>query len=228
MAVIIRKKVMFDDGETELPMYEPSGRISKEERLRADRLDEVLKKQVSLIATDVLTKTPFKDQIVERWYLLGKKLRAILEDRELVSARDIDSGVIWPAIWQYLPQSLKPKGIVGVDEYIDYRRRRKDYLCLGYELSEFEWDDINWIIRLEDWYQLASRPGIIRDGRILRYLGKIVKSLSHYPLHTHIREIAKTLGDKFPTRRYRDSSLLNDNHIRKVIKEAVYNTVSKD
>lgn len=221
MAVIVRKKVLFDDGETELPVYEPPGRITKEERLRANRLDVVLKEQVTLIATDVLNKTPAKIQIVERWYLLGKGLRAILDDRDLVSARDIDIGVIWPAVWQYLPQSLKPKGIANVDEYITYRRRRKDYLCLGYEMSAFEWDVIGWITRLEDWYQLASRPGITRDRRILRYLGEMLKGVSHYPSHAQVRDIAKALGEEFPTRHYRESSLLSDSHIKEAVREAV-------
>ena len=36
-----------------------------------------------------------------RWYCLGKKVRAIVDDRSLVLQSDIDNMIIWQAIWQY-------------------------------------------------------------------------------------------------------------------------------
>lgn len=225
MAVIVRQKVKFGEQEMELPTYEPPGRITKEERIRADRLDDVLQKRIPEIAREVFKEIPTQEYSVQRWYLLGRQLRKILEDRNLVTTSDIDSGVIWPAIWQYLPPYMKPKGIIGVDAYINYRRRRKDYLSLGYEMSDFDWEDISWIERMEDWYQLASRPGVVRDSRILLLLGKRISALPKYPSLSQIREIAKVLGEAFPTRRFRDSSLLGAEQIANAVNKAVDSVV---
>jgi len=226
MAVIIRKRVIFGDREMELPTYQPAGRISKAERVRADTLDEVLCKRVPEIARQVLGKA-CADRVVVRWYTLGRELRKILEDRKLIAITDIESGVIWPAIWQYLPESLKPPGLLDADSYDAYRKRRKDHLALAYELSEFEWSDVQWIKRFEDWYEIASRPGLIRDKRILRILGQRIKNLAKYPSPDQMRAIAKGLVKAFPTRRLRDTSLLGDEYIGNAVKEVVDSVVKR-
>ena len=221
MAVIIRKKVTIDNSEVEMESYEPPGMLSKNERLRADRLDEILQERIPEIARDVLEKSQSTDQLVLRWFLLGRELRKILKDRDIVASSDIENGVIWPAIWQYLPDSLKPQGLIDDDSYIEYKKRRKDHLRLGYEISEYDWEDINWIRRLEDWYQIASRPGLVRDKRILRILGRRIKYLKLHVSSDQVREIAKDLVKAFPTRKFRDSSQLSDEYIETVVREAV-------
>ena len=221
MAVIIRKKDTIDNSEVEMESYEPSGMLSKNERLRADRLDEILRERIPEIARYVLEESPSSGQLVQRWYLLGRELRKILKDRDIVASSDIENGVIWPAIWQYLPDSLKPQGLIDADSYTEYKRRRKDHLLLGYEISEYDWEDVNWIRRLEDWYQIASRPGLVRDKRILRVLGRRIKDMATNVSSDQIREIAKDLVKAFPTRKFRDSSQLSNEHIETVVSEIV-------
>lgn len=226
MAVIVRKRVIFGDREMELATYQPPGSISKDERLRADTLDQVLRERVPQIARQVLEKAS-SNRLVLRWYILGRELREILGDRKLAVITDIESGVIWPAIWQYLPESLKPPGLRDAGSYDAYRKRRKDHLALAYELSEFEWSDVQWIKRFEDWYEIASRPGLIRDNRILRILGKRIKTLAKYPSPDQLRAIAKGLVKAFPTRRLRDSSLLSDEYIGNAVKQVIDSVVKR-
>ncbi|GMR21078.1 MAG: hypothetical protein BMS9Abin36_1677 [Gammaproteobacteria bacterium] len=221
MAVIIRKKVTIENSEVEMESYEPPGILSKKERLRADRLDEILREHIPEIARDILKKSASSGQLVQRWYLLGRELRKIVEDRDIVASSDIENGGIWPAIWQYLPDSLKPQGLLDADSYTEYKHRRKDHLRLGYEISEYDWEDIDWIRRLEDWYQIASRPGLVRDKRILRILGRRIKDMAINVSSGQIREIAKDLVKAFPTRKFRDSSQLSEKHIETVVSEVV-------
>ncbi len=221
MAVIISKIVMMDKKEVKIRSFEPSGSLSKEDREGAEHLDQVLKEQVPVIANKVLKETKGIAGTVKRWFLLGKKLRPIVHDTKLVLRTDLDSGMIWDAIWQYLPQEIRPKRIDEKKPYSEMRRRRKDILTLCYEISEFEWSEVEWIKRWDDWNQIAFRPGMIRDKRIFESLRKAITELDDYPKTKEFREILKSLRDAFPTRKLRDSSQFSDDRIKQIVKEAV-------
>lgn len=221
MAVIVRKRVTFGDRQVELEVYQPEGLLSKEDRLRADRLDDLLKRRLPEIATEVIETAGASSDVVRRWYLLGKELREVVDDRELVAGADVSDGLVWLAIWQYLPDSMKPKGAKDATPYVKQQHKRKDHLSLCYEISGFEWSHVQWIRRWDDWNQLAFRPGLLRDQRIVLALGRRVSRLSKYPSRREFREILKMLGDAFPTRRFRDSSLLGDPQIDRTVREVV-------
>lgn len=221
MAVVIRRKVPIDDVETELRIYQPSGRLSKKERERADHLDEALKVRIPALAQQ-LVKLDIKVQgVVRRWYVLGQKLRTLVDDPSLVSSGDVSSGLIWQAIWYYLPDSLRPASSSDTEDYSDKQHKRKDHLSLCYEISAFPWDEVRWIQRWDDWHQLAFRPGLLRDGRIIQALGKAISGLRNYPTRESFRNVIKKLGESFPTRQHRDSALLSDDVIEKAVAGAL-------
>lgn len=221
MAVLIRRRMPIDGVEHEVKTYQPSGRLSKEERERADLLDNVLSVRIPALPLEVNKEVSQSQGLVRKWYVLGRKLRALVIGQKLVSSSDVDSGLIWQAIWYYLPDSLKPADSADIDAYIDKQHKRKDHLSLCYELSAFDSSEVSWIRRWDDWNQLAFRPGLLRDPRIIPALGRAVSSLSRYPTREAFRNAAKTLGEAFPTRRHRDSSLLANDLIEQTVANAL-------
>jgi hypothetical protein len=156
---------------------------------------------------------------------LGCKLREKVDDRDLVVSADVDGGLIWVAVWQYLPDSMRPAGSTDAKPYSEKRHKRKDHLSLCYEISGFEWPEVRWIRRWDDWHQLAFRPGLLRDKRIMRALGEGISRLPEYPSRQKFREIVKVLGEAFPTRRLRDSTFVDDAEIAETVEEAISTAV---
>jgi len=221
VAILIRRKVAIDSAEVELKTYQPSGRLSKREREQADRLDEALKKKIPALAQQLLKIDQKAEGVVRRWYVLGQELRVLVDDSKLVSSSDISSGLIWQAVWYYLPESLRPAGSSDTEDYSDKQHKRKDHLSLCYEISDFDWNEVGWIQRWDDWQQIAFRPGLLRDPRIIHALGIAISALATYPTREVFRNVVKKLVEDFPTRQHRDSSLLSDDVIEKAVSGAL-------
>jgi hypothetical protein len=221
MAVIVRQKARIEDSDVEMRSYLPPGGLSKEERIRADRLDEELSKRMPIIAKKVLSIEPKEDNLVFRRHTLGRYLREIIDDQELVSRVDVENKLIFMAIWDHLPDSLRPVGPAGGKPSAKDPLRRKDHLMLCYDISGFEWLEVKWIKRWDDWYRLAFRPGLVRDKRIIKALGEAIEELGTYPSAKDFREIAKYLGRAFPTRALRDSSVFEDDKIVQIVRRGL-------
>lgn len=222
MAVIVRKKLLMGGSEVEMRTYQPPGRLSQSDRIRADKLDSLLQLRIPAIAKEVENGTKNNRDILLRWYTLGKKLREIVDDRAFVSSADLSTGIIWEAIWHHLPNSLKPKGESNTGRpYSEKRHKRKDHLSLCYEISAFDWGDVDWVKGWDDWQQLTFRPGILRDRRIFRTLRETVLDLPRYPSRKEFREIVKILGKAFPTLKHKDSRFLSDVDITRIVRDAV-------
>ena len=213
MSVIIRKKVKFGDQISEIESYQPLRVISKEERIRADRLDEILMKQIPQIAIEVTEEIPNKEDIVKKWHLLGVKLRGIVDDREIVMEADIENMLIWQAIWYFLPETMMTQRTNFDKYYSEKQHKRQDHLSLCYELGQFNWEEVNWIKRWSDWHEITARRAIVLDKRILLALGGAMRSLEQYPAKTEMLDILKAIGKKYPVRRLRDTSVFNENEI---------------
>lgn len=221
MAVIVRKKVRIGESDLEMKTYLPPGGLSKEERLRADRLDETLSKKMPIIAKEISDIAPEENNLVFRRYTFGRHLRKIIDDPELVSRTDVENKMVFLAIWDHLPDFLRPIGTTGGKPSPKDPLRRKDHLMLCYEISAFDWSEVEWIKRWDDWYRLAFRPGIVRDKRIIINLGRAVRELGFYPSAKAFREIAKRLTKEFPTRRMRDSSFFSDEKIARIVRKTL-------
>lgn len=219
MAVIVRQKARIDGSDVEMKTYLPLGGLSKEERIHADHLDEELSRRMPIIADKILKIGPEQDKLVFRRYMLGRYLREIIDDQELVSRTDVENKLIFMAIWDHLPDSLRSILPEGSKLTPRGQNKRKDHLMLCYDIGGLDWSEVKWIKRWDDWYRLAFRPGLIRDKRIIRALREYISQARDYPSAKDFREIAKLLGRAFPTRRLRDSSLFTDEKIRQIIRE---------
>ena len=225
MAVIVRKTIKVAGAEAEVKAFRAGGALSKGERESAERLDEALSDRIPVLAEELKRESVVRESTVQRWYRLGRKLREIVDDRTLVSTSDVDSGAIWAAIWHFLPASLKPSHS-SLRDYEDKKHKRKDHLSLCFDISEFAWEDVEWIKRWDDWNQLEFRPGLLRDRRVLELLGREISAQARYPNREEFRAIVKILADEFPTRKMRDSSVLPDEEIRKRVAAAVYRSMT--
>ncbi len=227
MAVIVRKKVRIGESDLEMKTYLPPGSLSKEERLRADRLDETLSKKMPIIAEKVLSIESKEENLVLSRYTLGQCLREIIDDPKFVSRADVENKLVFMAIWDHLPSSLRPVGSAGGKLSAENQHRRKDHLMLCYEISAFDWAEVEWIKRWDDWFRLAFSPGLLRDKRIIKALSEAIRDLETYPSSKAFREITKHLSKAFPTRHLRDSSLFSDEKIVQILREALYKAKRK-
>jgi hypothetical protein len=221
MAVIVRKQVEIGGSAVELKSYLPAGGLSKEDRLRADRLDRVLAEKMPSMVRRLADSAPEPQGMVRRYYLLGKMLREVLDDRDLVLQADIESGVVFLAIWDHLPGELRPELPAAGKSLAEKRHKRRDLLSLCYEISALDWDEVAWLREWDNWRQLARRPGLFRDRRVLRTLGEAIGRFRVYPSNSGFRTILRTLGNSFPTRPYRDSSFLSNEAVNSAVLDAV-------
>jgi len=228
MSVIIYKFINFGDTDQEVKTYQPAGVVTRTARLRADRLDKVLEKRIPVIASELLSDPLCINNNVRRWFLLGKKLREIVDDRDLVLQEDIDNMLIWQAIWYYLPKSIIPQRTKTEKHYADKQHKRQDHLSLCYELSRYNWEDVNWIKRWSDVHEITARPALLRDKRIFIALGRAIDSLDKYLTLSQFREIMKLITKEFPTRKYRNSHMINDEEIDQKVFKAVVSITEKD
>jgi len=221
MAVIIRKLVKFVESEQEVKTYQPSGPILKEERMKANRLDEVLEKRIPEIANEILSDQSCNSDVIRRWYTLGAKLREIVDDRSLVLQEDVDNGLIWRAISYYLPTTMLPEGSNLERSYADKQHKRQDHFSLCYELSKFRWEEVKWIKRWSFVHEITARPALLRDKRIFIALGEDFSSLKNYPTNDQFREIMKLLTQEFPTKNYRESRIISDDEVKGRVRKSV-------
>ena len=93
----------------------------------------------------------------------------------------------------------------------------------GAALSEHDWEAVSWIQRWHDWYEVASRPGLLRDSRILPALATEISRLPSYPTSIEFQKILKELSAAFPTRQMRNSSVLAES----VVKDAIHRAIRR-
>jgi len=221
MAVLIHKVVKFGNTDQEVKTYQPSGAISKEDRLRANRLEEVLQKRIPEISSAILSDPSCQQDVIRRWHTLGTKLREIADDRSLVLQEDVDNGLLWQAISYYLPPTMLPERANLDKSYADKQHKRQDHFSLCYELSKFRWEEVKWIKRWSFVHEITARPALLRDKRIFIALGEEISSLKNYPTNDQFREIMKLLTQEFPTKNYRESLIIADHEVERRIKKAV-------
>lgn len=221
MAVVVRKKKDFSGTEKEVKVYKTSGLLTKEKKEQAEKLDEYLSQCVPDLASKVLNNYPPQEDFIRHRYELGKEFHNLLDDSDLVTQEDMEEDYIWDGIWYYLPESIRPKASKNEESYLDREERRQGFFSLVYEISKFDWEEINWLQRWHDWYEISSRPKLTSDERILDQIGCEISKLDAYPSGKEFREIIKKIGSKFPTKSPTDTSLFSDDDIKKTVKNAI-------
>lgn len=222
MAVLIRRLTRIAGEEVELKTYHPAGSLTKEDRLRADRLDLALQDRLSGLAQQALKRADRSKGWIHLYFLLGRKIREIVDDQSLVSPVDIQNGIVWRSVWEYLPKELKNKNRGDASSYEKMQKNGFDPLALAYVISKFQWEDIKNIRRQDDWNHLSHRPAVFHDERILKGLSEALGELTKYPSRSEFHSIVKKIGEVFPSRNGQDSSVVLDDEIVNRIRSCVF------
>jgi len=202
MAVILREQVALGGKKSEIKVFHPSGTLSKEYRERAEKLDIVLQEEMPIMAARVLRQVAVgkNSSPIYKWHLFGMELRKIA-DNDLVLPLDVKSGMIWEAVWQHLPESLKPSGTKTEKRLLSKKRTKgRDHFSICYALGAYAENDIRWIRRWDDWCQIYYRDGILQDKRVFDALGEEVRGLKEYPSAGAFRKIVANIAHRFPQR----------------------------
>lgn len=200
MAIILREYVTLSGERSEIKVFYPSGALSKEERERAEKLDDFLRTEMPKVATRILEQVASdkKNYPLFKWHSFGKELREIAA-RKLVSPLDVKSGMIWEAVWQHLPESLRPSRTKKEKRLFSKTRASgRDHLSICYALGAYDEQDIRWIRRWDDWCQIHYRAGIVQDKRVFDILGEEIQKLKEYPSRGVFKKIVSNIAHRFP------------------------------
>ena len=223
MAVLLREKIKIDGSETIVRVFHPSGVLSKKDRDLAMKLDEYLAENIPQLAAKFLKRKNVESKSpLYKWHQFGKALRKIF-DKPFVSPVDIENGYIWSAIRQHLPEDFPLKNAGQAHDKDTPLHQNREHFAVCYAFGNYEWEDVKWLHRWDDWCQIYYRMGIGRDIRILHSLGSEINSLDEYPTKKQYRKIISNMAGKFPQHSGRrvHSDVLDDRTIEEWVREAV-------
>ncbi len=199
-------------------IYRPYGMISKDDRERADRLDEVLTAEIAKIAKKTLAR-PESKNVLAKWYFFGTEIAKIVDDPNLVLRSDITSGDIWLAIDEKIPEDSNIKQATKRKDSKFVQSPNRDAFACAYILARFSWDDIGWLQRWTDWHDLYSRDIFWREPLILKALKDAITKLKPYPSRDRYRVILKAVHKELPSNHDVDS--LNEAKIKRIVENAM-------
>ena len=216
MAVLLRVIANLAGQEEEIKVYHPPGELSREDQKRAEDLDKFLTEEVPVSAERIM-RLPNRTRSMRKWYLFGRELRRIVDDNELVLDRDLKEGYIWEAIKQHLPEGfgLKGAGQARVKKSKALLSSNRGHLPICYAIAHYDWKDVSWIRRWDDWCIIYHRESMWKDHRVLVSLQKEIAGMSTYPKGAEFKEIIGNLAKETTKRRLEvldDSTILEKVH----------------
>ncbi len=219
MTVMLRKKVNIGGEEKEIKVFQPPGSLSRENQERAEKLDKFLADKMPALANQIL-KSPKKMPPMRKWYLFSKELRKIVDCPGLVLRDDVENGLIWEAVKQHLPDTIGLKGAGQAQEIDSKKWGDREHLAVCYAITHYDWKDISWLRRWDDWCKIYYRESMWKDKRILASLRKEIMSMEKYPNRAELTQILKNLAAQTTGK---DIAMLDDF----VISEKVHNAVKQ-
>ncbi|WP_424948238.1 hypothetical protein [Candidatus Spongiihabitans sp.] len=193
MTVLLRKKVNIRGNNEEIKVFRPSGVLSREDQGRAEELDVFLANKVPVLAKRIM-QLPDKTTPMRRWYQLGQELRKIVDGNDLVSRSDVQNGLIWEGIKQYLPETIGLKGAGQAHDSNSPQHGDRGHLPICYATSRYAWVEIKWLRRWDDWCNIYYRGSMWKDKRVIESLREEITKMQEYPKRKEFREIIKNLA----------------------------------
>ncbi len=193
MTVLLRKKVNIRGQEEEIKVFCPSGALSREDQQRAEKLDTFLADKIPRLA-DRIMELPDKTTPLRKWYRLGQELHKIVDDSKLVSRSDVQNGFIWEAIKQHFPESIGLKGAGQAFDSNSPQHGDRGHLPICYAISNYDWGEVKWLRRWDDWCVIYYRESMWKDKRVIESLREEITKMKEYPKREAFREIIKSLA----------------------------------
>ncbi len=208
-------------------LYPPGRLVPRGEREQAERLDEFLRDYVPRIAPELGTRVSLESNSLPKWHAVGSLL-SFVDDGEILSTTDRESGAIWLAIRQYAPAALLPRGegpltpatlsekLSGLEE-VRRLGKKHDHFERCYRLGKYALREVDWMT-WSDFDTFLESPGLARDERILPILADMTRSLRRSLTRPEFRSICKMLREAIPTkRRERDTSHVPIDELRSLV-----------
>ncbi len=216
MAVIVRENQEFDGEIAKVKVYRTEGLLTKEEKVRAEALDEVIQRRMGELIAE-LEKTGLIDRVggndtLELWYTVGKGLDFV-DDPHLVSPSD--EKYVWRAIYDHagplhagtIPKRARERPLTSHFRY-----------C--YLLGKFDWEFVESGGTWTTWSEFFDSKPIREDNRIIAWLGRIQDRRTE-GLQNWIRPLNRAIRNEF---RDMDTGVFNDRELKEKL-EAVYRRV---
>lgn len=192
MSVLLRKKVNIRGKEDEIKVFHPMSSLSQGDRKRAEKLDAFLAEKVPALAEKIMRLS--EEAPLRRGYLLGKELRRIVDNNDLVLRSDVHNNLIWEAIKQHLPETIGWKGAGQAYDSNAPQHQDRGHLPTCYAISSYPWEDVKWLHRWNDWFMIHCRGSMWKDPRILASLQMEITRMEKYPKRDAFRKIIKNLA----------------------------------
>ena len=199
-------------------IFRPAGIVSESDIEQAEALHLLLKEELPHIAEETM-RLGEHESVIAKWHYFGKEIAKIIDNPDLVPRSDVESGDIWLAIRQKLPENFGLKNAGLERDSSSPVDRNRDHLSVAYKLGQLDLEDVKWFKRWDDWTGIYYREALWDDKRILKALGEAICNLENYPSREFYRSLLKVLAEQFPNGRYTEELPVAE--IKKRISDAV-------
>lgn len=185
--------VIRGEKRANVELYKPDGILTKSDKERAIRIDEMLEREFRRIEKDfkkngLLDKKGTRKGVVELWWEVGKRLRFI----EDLGLNEDERKYIWQAMFDHAG-GITPKG--GSERA--RTNPESSHFAFCYMLASLEKEMAlrhEWTF----WFEFLDSEPIRKDRRILMWLSK--RAMDWYPggsKQEWVRNVAKAIRNGF-------------------------------
>lgn len=195
MAVIIREKKIMEGKEYIVKVYrtQPGKLITKEEKVKAERLDNFLTEKMKEIKNEIrkcglLSMKGKKGKVLKLWYEVGKRLEFVM-DTSVIAAEDRE--FVWRAIYDHAGE-LAP----GILTKRAMRNPETSHFSYCYQLSRFPWEFVEFTGDWTSWSEFFDRSETRKDPRIIEWLGDKAKKFNVRSRQNWLRPLTKAIHNE--------------------------------
>lgn len=192
MAVIIKEKKMMEGKEYIVKVYrtQPGKLITKEEKIKAERLDNFLIEKMKAIKNEIqkcglLSLKGKKGKVLKLWYQVGNRLKFVM-DTSVIAAEDRE--FVWRAIYDHA-EELAP----GLITKRAMRSPETSHFSYCYQLSTFPWEFVEFAGDWTSWSEFLDRSETKKDRRIIEWLGEKAKKFNIKSRQNWLRPLTKAI-----------------------------------
>jgi len=192
MAVIIKEKKMMEGKEYIVKVYrtQPGKLITKEEKIKAERLDNFLIEKMKAIKNEIqkcglLSLKGKKGKVLKLWYQVGNRLKFVM-DTSVIAAEDRE--FVWRAIYDHA-EELAP----GLITKRAMRSPETSHFSYCYRLSTFPWEFVEFAGDWTSWSEFFDRSETKKDRRIIEWLGEKAKKFNIKSRQNWLRPLTKAI-----------------------------------
>ncbi|MBS1263806.1 MAG: hypothetical protein MAG715_00997 [Methanonatronarchaeales archaeon] len=185
MAVIIRETREIAGKRSEVKIYRTDGLLTREEKQRAEELDDLIQREMSAIVEDLKEKSLItgegEKKNLEIWYKIGGGLQFI-DQTDLIEDRD--RKYIWRAIYDHSGPLHTGDIPVRAD-----RPKNNDFRYAYLLAKNFDWEFVESGGTWTTWGEFFDSPVIRNDQRIIDWLGTVKERRGDQGLQDWIRPL---------------------------------------